>query len=183
MKIILIKDVPKVGNNGEVLDVKFGFGKNWLIPKGLAILATSSLLKQIEDKKGKLKKEHEETLKQWNINIEKLKKSILIIFAKVTEKNNLYSHITAKNIKDELKKQCKIEINEKQIKIPFEIKHIGEHKVIIELTPELNHELKVKIEKESYKKESKSKNEKQIQKKSLKIKKTIKNTAKKIKKK
>lgn len=183
MKIILTKDVPNVGHNGEVLNVKFGFGKNWLIPQGLAILATTSLLKQIEAKQGKLKKENEETLKQWNVNIEKLKKSALIIVAKVTEKDNLYSHITAKNIKDELNKQCKIEISEKQIKIPVEIKHVGEHKIIIELTPELTHELKVKIEKELYKKEPKSKSVKNLQKKPIKIKKTIKNTAKKIGKK
>ncbi|MEK9147370.1 MAG: 50S ribosomal protein L9 [Patescibacteria group bacterium] len=146
MKIILQKDVPNVGQIGKVIEVKFGFGKNWLIPQGLAILATTSLLKQIEDKQNKFKKEHEETLKQWNLNIEKLKKSALVIKAKVTEKDNLYSHITAKNIKDELKKQCKIEISEKQIKIPNEIKHIGEHKAIIELTPELTQELNVKIE-------------------------------------
>ena len=47
MKIILTKDVPNLGQKGKVAEVKFGFGKNWLIPQGLAILATPSLLKQI----------------------------------------------------------------------------------------------------------------------------------------
>ncbi|KKP37082.1 MAG: 50S ribosomal protein L9 [Candidatus Roizmanbacteria bacterium GW2011_GWA2_32_13] len=62
MKIILIKDVPKVGQKGEVLSVKFGFGKNWLIPQGLATLATPSILKKIEYKQGKLKEALEKTL-------------------------------------------------------------------------------------------------------------------------
>ena len=157
MKIILIKDVPKVGQKGEVLSVKFGFGKNWLIPQGLATLATPSILKKIEYKQGKLKEALEKTLKQFAKTIEKLKKSSLVIVAKVTEKDNLYSHITAKNISDEIKKQYKIDINEKQIKLSHEIKRTGEHKVIIELTPKLSYELTVKIDKELNKKEDKKK--------------------------
>ncbi|KKP30060.1 MAG: 50S ribosomal protein L9 [Parcubacteria group bacterium GW2011_GWA2_31_28] len=157
MKIILTKDVPNLGQKGKVAEVKFGFGKNWLIPQGLAILATPSVLKQIEYKQSKLKEALEEKLKQFSGTIEKIKKTVLVIIAKVTEKDNLYSHITAKNIKDELKKQHKIEINEKQIKILDEIKHTGEYKVILELASDLTQELSVKIDKELNKKEDKKK--------------------------
>ena len=131
MKIILIKDVPKIGKRFDVKTVSDGHALNLLIPQGLAISATPDAIKRVEAQKATAeaeKKVHEELLAQ---NLKGLESTTLIIAGKANPKGHLFAGLHREAIAAELQKQSRLQVDPSFIMLDQPIKEVGEHMIEI----------------------------------------------------
>lgn len=133
MKVILIKDVKGLGKDGEKKEVKKGFFRNFLLPNGLAVAATDSNLKALEEKKKIEQKKEMAEKKEIDLIEEKVKDVVFDFPAKVGEEGKLYGLITNQDISLYLKKNLSINIDKRKIEIPIPIKNLGIHKILLKL--------------------------------------------------
>lgn len=147
MKVILLQDVENLGKKYDVKDVTSGFGRNYLIPKGLAELATQGKLNSLEQRKAVLAKKTEAELKDVQEIIKKLEGEEVKIKVKVGEEGQLYESVKAKNISDALT-QLGFDISKKQIILDSPIKETGEFNIRISFNHNLEAAIKLIIEKE-----------------------------------
>lgn len=144
MKIILLKDVEKLGKKDEIKNVADGYARNFLIPKKLAVLATENELKKLEARKKIEAQKAEEELKIYQEIASNIDGIELEIPAKVSEDGRLFGAITAARISD-LLKQKNFDIGPKQIKIDKPIKELGEYEATIEFPHGLESKIKIII--------------------------------------
>lgn len=129
MKVLLLKDVQGTGKAGEVKEVKDGYGKNFLIGKGLALHATNEVLaKYRAENKRKAEKEAQEIAEAKELS-EKLNSTKLTIKHKIGANGHLIGSVTNKEISEQLKEQFDIEIDKKAISLKSKIKAEGTFEV------------------------------------------------------
>ncbi len=147
MKVLLIKDVKNLGKAGEVKEVKDGYGKNFLIARGFAKLATPDVIEAWEKEQAKKAEEEAkelEKLKKIKTQIESMK---LVIKHKAGANGALFGAITNKEVASELQKKG-IEIDKKHIDIHPAIKQTGEYEVDIKLGHGIHAKLDLVVEAE-----------------------------------
>jgi large subunit ribosomal protein L9 len=133
MKVLLTKEVKGVGKAGEIKDVADGYGKNFLIGKGLALLATHEVLKKYEsDQKKKAANEAAE-IEKLNTIKTTLGNLKVIITKKLGNTGHLFGSVTKEEIADALMAQHKIEIDKKEIDTKTGIKTVGNHDLDLKL--------------------------------------------------
>lgn len=142
MKIILLKDIPKLGKKYDVKDVADGYARNFLLPKGLAKLATGAAIKGLEQEKAKEEALAEEDLKKNEEVAAALEGQEIEMAVKMSEEGKLYAALTPQKIAKILGERG-FNIKKNQIKIDSPIKELGEYDAIIEFPHGL--EAKVKI--------------------------------------
>lgn len=133
MKIILLKDVPKVGKRYDIKNIADGYALNLLIPKGLAKPATNEAIRQVEVMKANdltQKKIQEELLLK---NLEVVKGVTVNLKGKANDKGHLFAGITKETLASEVEKVSRLKLDPESIKIDKPIKEIGEHKITIEV--------------------------------------------------
>ena len=144
MQIILKKDVQNIGEVGDLVNVKDGYARNYLIPNSLAEVATAGALAQRERNiariKAKAEKLHQEALKTKE-EIEKI--SSIQLSAKAGESGKLFGTITTKKLCEVIKEKANIEIDRKTVSLNSPINKIGEFTMLIKLTSKVKSELKV----------------------------------------
>ena len=144
MQVILKKDVQNLGEAGELVNVKDGYARNFLIPKNFAEVATEGALKNREQNiariKAKQEKLHQEALAK-AAEIEKLGQ--IELSAKAGESGKLFGTITTKKLCEELKEKANIEVDRKTVSLNAPINKIGEFTMLIKLTSKVKTELKV----------------------------------------
>ena len=144
MQVILKKDVQNLGEAGELVNVKDGYARNFLIPKNFAEIATEGALKNREQNlariQAKQEKLHQEALAK-AAEIEKLGQ--LELAAKAGESGKLFGTITTKKLCEELKEKANIEVDRKTVSLNAPINKIGEFTMLIKLTSKVRTELKV----------------------------------------
>ena len=145
MKIILLENVRKVGSIGDVIDVKRGFARNYLISKKKALFASKENIKEVEKIKSDLSKKDQEKKKEAKSISEKIQKKEYQVKKLATENNELYGSVKPTEIAKILNSIEKIEINPSLIQPVKEIKSLGEFKVMINLHPEIQEEIIVKV--------------------------------------
>lgn len=131
MKVILLHDIPKVGNKYDVKEISSGHVRNFLLPKGLVQIATDKALKVAEEKKkisDTLRKTHEDLLIK---NIESLKGVEITMREKANEKGHLFAGIHKEEIVPAIKKQTRLDIDPEHIVLPEPIKELGEHEITV----------------------------------------------------
>ena len=145
MEIILTQDIPNLGNKDEIITVKSGYARNYLIPKRLAIIATSSA-KKIHAENLKQKVHKEEKIKNEVLELaEKLKDIKLAIGAKTSSKGKIFGSVNAIQIAEALKEKG-FEIDRRDITLEEDlIKEIGIYTVAIKLHKEVNIEISFEI--------------------------------------
>lgn len=146
MKIILLQDVKGLGEKGKIVEVKDGYARNYLIPKGLAKIATPSVLKEFEMME-KMRKKKEEKRK---IQAEEMKKKIekLSLTFHMKGKEKIYGAVTSHDIIQELHKRGFEEIEKGSVKIETPLKEPGFYEISVKLHPEVEAILKVWLVKE-----------------------------------
>ncbi|OHB09573.1 MAG: 50S ribosomal protein L9 [Candidatus Zambryskibacteria bacterium RIFCSPLOWO2_02_FULL_39_26] len=147
MKIILLKDVPKVGQRYDIKNVAEGFALNMLIPRGLAEVATPNAIKKVEEMRRNdltQKKIEEKLLVK---SLENLKNLTVTLKEKANDKGYLFAGITKEMLAGEILKISRLNINPEFIKLVKPIKEVGEHKVLVEVMGK-SVEFTVKIEAE-----------------------------------
>jgi len=136
MKVLLLKDVYKLGRAGEVKRVADGYGRNFLLPQGLAVLATPGALKQAEHIRTQADAHRAIVNKEMSGIATKLQGIILTFPARASETGKLYGSITTQSIADALSKKTGVEINRRQIE-GQPLRKLGEHTVEVRLTVDL----------------------------------------------
>lgn len=147
MKVMLIKDVYKLGRAGDVKRVADGYGRNFLIPQGLAVLATPGALKQIERIRSQAeirRAEQNQELKGLAGDIEGV---VLTFASKAGETGKLYGSITLQNVADALQEKTRYEVKRHQIDMQ-PIRNLGEFTAHVRLTMDLVPEIKIIVHRE-----------------------------------
>ena len=142
MRIILLKDVEKIGKKYEVKEVKPGFARNFLIAKGLAKPATKEVLKWLDLQKEIETKKAEEELKKIQETASSIDGQEIIIQVKTGEEEQLFESVTSQRIWEKLK-ELGFDIKKNQINLPEPIKELGEFPIKIKLEHNLEAEIKV----------------------------------------
>ena len=146
MQVILKKDVQNIGEAGDLVTVKDGYARNFLIPKNFAEVATEGALKNREQNiariKAKQEKLHQEALAK-AAEIEKLGQ--LELSAKAGESGKLFGTITTKKLCEELKEKANIEVDRKTVSLNAPINKVGEFSMLIKLTSKVRTELAVVV--------------------------------------
>lgn len=148
MKVIFIKDVPGQGKKGEIKEVKAGYGQNYLIKNGYAVLATKAGFERLEQEKRELEKIEIEELKKAKELKKELEKVKLIFYVKTGEQNKVFGSISPKQIAMKLKDQG-FEIDRKKIIIKKQLSTLGNHSILIEIHKQVIATIKVSLEVES----------------------------------
>ena len=145
MKVILLENIRKIGSIGEIIDVKRGFARNFLISKKKALFASKANIKEVEVIKQELNKKDQEKKKQAKSIQEKIKNKIVEIKKLSTENKELYGSVKPTEISKVLEDNEKIKINPSLIQPVKEIKSLGEFKVTINLHSEVQEQIIVKV--------------------------------------
>ena len=146
MKVILLENIKKIGTIGEIIDVKRGFARNYLIANNKALYASKDNIQQVKKIKDELSKKDLEKKKNAKTLSDKLTNKIYVVKKLVTENKDLYGSIKPTEISKLIQNKDKIEIQPSSIQLPKEIKTIGTFKAIIDLHSDVQAEIKIKVE-------------------------------------
>jgi large subunit ribosomal protein L9 len=147
MKVLLVKDVYKLGRAGDVKKVADGFGRNFLIPQGLAVLATEGAMKQVQKIKAQAEIRRAAQNNELSGLAEQIKGVTLTFAAKAGDTGKLYGSITTQDIATALTEQVRFEVKRQQVDIQ-PIRALGEFSAHIRLTMDLVPEIKIIVHRE-----------------------------------
>jgi len=147
MKVLLIKDVYKLGRAGDVKKVADGFGRNFLIPQGMAVVASSSALKQVEKIKERATLERNSLNTELGGLAEQISSLVLTFSGKAGETGKLYGSITTQMVADAINQKLGSTLDRHHIEAE-PIRSLGEHTARIRLTMDLTPEVKIIVHRE-----------------------------------
>lgn len=145
MKVILSADVKGQGKKGELVEVSEGYGRNFLLPRGLATLATADNINTMKQAEAAKERRIELDRQAARDAAEKLAGVQVLIRAKAGQGGRLFGAVTAKEISDELKKQHGVEIDRHKIVLADAIKAFGNYTVKAKLYPEITGDINVQV--------------------------------------
>ena len=145
MKVILKQDVPGRGKKGELVNVSDGYGRNYLLPKGLAVEANAQAMNELKARQA-AKEHHAAVEKQTAQELaNRLNGKTVKLTAKAGANGKLFGSITAKEISEEIKKQFDAEIDKRKISLDTEIKAFGSYTAQAKLHPGINAQLRIEV--------------------------------------
>ena len=145
MKVILLENLIKIGSIGDIIDVKRGFARNYLISSKKALYASKENIKEVEKIKNELNKKDHEKKNDAKTIYEKINKKEYLVKKLSTENNELYGSVKPTEISKLILKLDKIEIKPYAIQLVKEIKSLGTFNVKLNLHPEVQAEIKIKV--------------------------------------
>jgi len=144
VRLILREEVPSLGEAGDLVSVKVGYARNYLLPQGRAILATESKIEQLDHNKRVVSEKLAKELKDLEGLRDRLQALELEVVAKAGEEGKLFGSVTSAHVADLLAEKG-FEIDRRKIALQEHIKEVGEHTVPVRLRNELVAELKLKV--------------------------------------
>ncbi|MFV9568765.1 50S ribosomal protein L9 [Thermoanaerobacter mathranii] len=144
MKVILVKDVKNIGKAGEIVNVSDGYGRNYLLPRGLAIEATESNIKVLNEKKKAEEKKRQQELEEAKKLAQDLSNISLVLKVKAGENGKLFGSVTSKDVEKALKEKG-FDIDKKKISFDESIKTTGTYYVDIKLYQGVTAKVKVDV--------------------------------------
>lgn len=147
MKIVLLKDVERLGRAGEVVKVANGFARNFLIPRGEALLATDANIAHFESRRRQHEAAADREKKAAEALAQELEKTSLTVQARVGEEDKLFGSVTSQNVAD-LLKEAGHEIDRRKIELDEPIRALGVYTIEIRLHPEARAAVKLWVVKE-----------------------------------
>ena len=148
MKIILKQDFELLGTTGEIKEVKSGYARNFLIPRGIAVIASASNVKSVEEVKRQKSRKTLKEVEHAKIVAGNLESNPITFFVKSAEEDKIYGSVTSQMIFDMLKEKGFDTIEKRKIVLSEPIRTLGEHIVDIKLHTNVVSKLKVIVEKE-----------------------------------
>ena len=145
MKVILLENVKRIGSIGEVIDVKRGFARNFLIANKKALYASKENIKEVEKIKAELSKKDNEKKKEASQIAEQINGKEYSVKKLSTENNELYGSVKPTEISKILNEKEKLEINPSMIQPVNEIKSLGVFKVVLNLHSEIQSQISIKV--------------------------------------
>ena len=144
MKVILRSDVPKLGRAGDVKDVKDGFGRNFLLPRKLALMATPAAMKQWERGKEKRAKLLEAKLSEFRQLAEKINGVSLSFSRPAGAEGALFGSVGKSDVLKSLK-SCGFTVDKEVVQLDKPIKQVGDHEIEVRFAPEVSAKIKVTV--------------------------------------
>jgi large subunit ribosomal protein L9 len=144
VRLILLEDVPSLGEAGDLISVKVGYARNYLLPQGRAILATESKIKELEHNKRVVSEKLAKELKDLEALRDRLQALELEVVAKAGEEGKLFGSVTSAHVADLLAEKG-FDIGRRKIALEEHIKEVGEHTVPVRLRKELVAEVRLKV--------------------------------------
>lgn len=145
MKVILLQDVKGLGKKGALVDVAEGYGRNFLVPRGLATVASEGALRNLAQGKERERLRAERLRQDAEVLARQLEGLTITVPARVGEAGRLFGSITSKDVADALKKSAGLDIDKRKIDMKDAIKTLGEHAVTVKLQPEVSARLTVSV--------------------------------------
>ena len=145
MEIILLKDLEKVGDKHEIVTVKDGYARNFLIPKGIAIIANKPNRAKLDDIMRLEREELEKRISEFQEIADQLKDKVVKIGAKAGQSGKIFGSVTNIQIANAIKDQFNIEIERKKIQLPEEVKALGEYEAVLNFHPKVDAKVKFEV--------------------------------------
>jgi large subunit ribosomal protein L9 len=145
MEIILTQDVDNVGSYNEVVKVRPGYARNFLIPKGLALVANDTNKKIIAERMKQYQAKQEKLMAELRTIADTLNNAVITVGAKVGTTGKIFGAVTAIQIADAIKKQKNVEVDRKKIHIAEEIKTTGTFSATLNLHREISATINVEV--------------------------------------
>ncbi len=145
MKVILKQDIPKLGDEGQIVTVRNGYGLNYLIPQGLAKLATDGAIREHQEMMRQASRkiaQRKEENQQLATDLEKIE---VVVDVKVGEENRIFGTVTPTQVAVQLAKQG-FDIDRRRIEINEEIKVLGVYSATVKLSSDISAQVKVRVE-------------------------------------
>ena len=146
MKVILLENLIKIGSIGDIIDVKRGFARNYLISSKKALYASKENIKEVEKIKNELNKKDHEKKNDAKTIYEKINKKKYLVKKLSTENNELYGSVKPTEISKLILELDKLEIKPSMMQLEKEIKSLGSFKVKVNLHPDVQAEVNIKVE-------------------------------------
>jgi large subunit ribosomal protein L9 len=146
MRVILRESLDKLGEAGEVITVREGYGRNYLLPRGLAVLATEKDVSRFEHDKRVIAARAAKMAKELSAQADKLSQISVTIPASVGEGDRLYGSVTSRDIAEALRARG-VNLDSKKLQMAEPIKTLGTHEVPVKLGPNLAPTIKVTVTK------------------------------------
>ncbi len=144
MKVILSQDVKKLGKKGDIVEVQEGYGRNFLLPRKLAVLATAQSVNVAKQQAGSKARKEAMATDEAKLMASQLEKVEVTIPVRIGEGGKLFGSVTGKDVSEALKKQ-NIDIDKKKISIKDNITGTGVYEAVIKVHPAITSTVKVNI--------------------------------------
>jgi large subunit ribosomal protein L9 len=145
MDIILLQDVEKVGDKHEVVNVKDGFGRNYLIPQGLAIIANETNMARLNELRAREEAQEMKRLGEYQEMAAKLEGQTLRIGAKAGTSGKIFGSVTAIQVSNALQEQFGLDIDRRKIELPEEVKELGSYTLTLNLHKQVRPEVAFEV--------------------------------------
>jgi len=145
MKVILLADIPRVGHEGDIIDVAHGYHRNYLEPRNLAVRATKGAIKDLENRRNAIARREEDKGVKAQALAQQLQEKKIIVYAPTGEGTRLHGTVTAQQIAEAAAEQLSFEIDRRDIDIPEPIREIGDYLVSARVYKDVTAQLPVRV--------------------------------------
>jgi large subunit ribosomal protein L9 len=148
MKVILLEDIEKLGAQGEIVSVKGGYGRNYLIPQKLARLATPMAIKAVEEERRQASRRLMKAKEDAEALAKQMEKLEVVVTAKVGEEDRIFGTVTPQQVALGLATQG-ITVDRRKVELDEDVRMIGVYTATVKLHPEVSAKVKVRVEPEA----------------------------------
>jgi len=146
MEVVLLQDVDKLGAQSQIVKVKPGFARNYLIPRGLALVANEGAKKFAVEKQKQQQRREEKLLSQLQTIVDQLRRNVVKVGAKTGTSGKIFGSVTTLQLSDAIKKQFGVNVDRKKISILEEdIKMLGTYKALVDLHKDVKVEIDFEV--------------------------------------
>ncbi|MCB0375792.1 MAG: 50S ribosomal protein L9 [Sinomicrobium sp.] len=145
MEIILLQDVDKVGEKHEVVKVKDGYGRNYLIPQGLALIANKTNRNRLDEMKRQEEAREMKKYDDYKAIADALVDKVIKIGAKAGTSGKIFGSVTNIQISNALKEQFDLDVDRRKVHLPEEVKELGTYTLVLNLHPQVKPEVKFEV--------------------------------------
>ena len=145
MKVILQQDIKKVGSKGDIVEVSEGYGRNFLLPKKLALEATAANLETAKQKANSAARKKQQATDEARLLAAQLEKVSVKVAVRIGEGGKLFGSVTGKDVADALAKEHGIDVDRRKISLKNEVTGAGEYEAVIKVHPEIQSTIRVLV--------------------------------------
>ena len=146
MQVILLETIKNLGDLGSVVNVRPGYGRNFLIPQGKALPATKNNLAEVEERRAELEKQAAELLSAAEARAEKLAEATITVGAKSGDEGKLFGSVGTANIADAISEQTGVAVEKAEVKLPLgAIRQTGEYEIDLSLHADVTVTIKLTV--------------------------------------
>ena len=145
MKVILLSDIPRVGHEGDVIDVAHGYLRNYLEPRGLAAIATRGALRDLESRREAIERRDEQKRQRAQKLVEELRDKRIVVRAPTGEGGRLHGTVTTGQIAEAAEEQLALIIDRRDIDIPEPIRELGDYLITAKVYKDVEAQLPVRV--------------------------------------